>query len=362
MVAVTRVPHVKLLFGILEVNNICSQYSIPCNVDYNKEPFISRSEPLYNNGHVNKKGVKIYTKPLICAIKTKFNNFLLYLFHILKKVCIFAKYYLQKSYQHNKNMIPKIIHYCWLSGEPYPEKIQECIDSWKEVLPDYNFKLWDMTNFDINSVDFVKEAVSVKKWAFAADYIRLYALYTEGGIYLDSDVLVKKSFNSFLYNDFFSAVEYHPYCIQENNTLTLLNEDGSSKIRGQRKPGIGLQAAVIGSIPKHPYIKDVMKWYNNNHFILQDGSYNNEFIAPDVLAMFAEEYGFKFVNKEQRIQNNMLIVPSNVIAGNVGFDINDNTVAIHLTLNSWKPKPTKEGFISRLIKKIKYNRFISYWI
>ncbi len=259
-------------------------------------------------------------------------------------------------------MIPKIIHYCWLSGEPYPEKIQECIDSWKEVLPDYNFKLWDMTNFDINSVDFVKEAVSVKKWAFAADYIRLYALYTEGGIYLDSDVLVKKSFNSFLYNDFFSAVEYHPYCIQENNTLTLLNEDGSSKIRGQRKPGIGLQAAVIGSIPKHPYIKDVMKWYNNNHFILQDGSYNNEFIAPDVLAMFAEEYGFKFVNKEQRIQNNMLIVPSNVIAGNVGFDINDNTVAIHLTLNSWKPKPPKEGFISRLIKKIKYNRFISYWI
>ena len=89
-------------------------------------------------------------------------------------------------------MIPKIIHYCWLSGEPYPEKIQNCIASWKERLPDYKIKLWDMNSFDVNSIDFVREAVSVKKWAFAADYIRLYALYREGGIYLDSDVLVKK--------------------------------------------------------------------------------------------------------------------------------------------------------------------------
>ncbi len=89
-------------------------------------------------------------------------------------------------------MIPKIIHYCWLSSEPYPEKIQNCIDSWKKILPDYEIKLWNMNNFDINSIDFVKEACSVKKWAFASDYIRLYALYNYGGIYLDSDVLIKK--------------------------------------------------------------------------------------------------------------------------------------------------------------------------
>ena len=147
-------------------------------------------------------------------------------------------------------MIPKIIHYCWLSGEPYPEKIRKCIASWKEILPDYTIKLWDMNSFDVNSIDFVREAVSVRKWAFAADYIRLYALYTEGGIYLDSDVLVRKSFNPFLDNDLFSAVEYYPDYVNECNTLSLLNEDGSSKVPGERKPGIGLQAAVIGSIQK----------------------------------------------------------------------------------------------------------------
>lgn len=69
-------------------------------------------------------------------------------------------------------MIPKIIHYCWLSGDPYPEKIQQCIASWKAILPDYKIKLWDMNSFDTNSIDFVKEAVLLKKWAFAADYIR----------------------------------------------------------------------------------------------------------------------------------------------------------------------------------------------
>ena len=257
-------------------------------------------------------------------------------------------------------MIPKIIHYCWLSGEPYPDKIQNCIASWKEILPDYRIRLWDMNSFNVNSIDFVREAISVKKWAFAADYIRLYALCTEGGIYLDSDVLVQKSFDTFLNNDFFTAVEYHPKVIKENDTLSLLNEDGSSKKNGEQKTGIGLQAAVIASIPNHPFIKDAMTWYNDNHFILQDGSFNNLFIAPDVLAMYAEKYGFRFVNEEQHLKNNMLVLPSNIIAGDMDFDIDENTVAIHLTLNSWKPK--KNSFWSFIMKKIKYNRIArKYW-
>jgi len=254
-------------------------------------------------------------------------------------------------------MIPKTIHYCWLSGEPYPDKIKECINSWHKVLPDYKIRLWDMNSFDMNSIDFVKEAVSLKKWAFAADYIRLYALFTEGGIYLDSDVLVKKSFDSFLVNDFFSAVEYRPYVINENNTLSLLNKDGSSKKIGEHKPGIGIQAAVMGSVKNHPYLFDAMTWYRNNHFILEDGSLNNVFIAPDILALYAEQYGFRFVNEMQHLKSNMLILPSNIIAGDLAFDVNDNNVALHLTLNSWKPKKKKD--IKReIIKKIKSNTFL----
>jgi hypothetical protein len=214
-----------------------------------------------------------------------------------------------------------------------------------------------MNSFDTNSIDFVKEAVSLKKWAFEADYIRLYALYTEGGIYLDSDVLVQKSFDPYLANDFFTAVEYHPYVINENNTLERINADGTSKKAGEPKPGIGIQAAVIASAPHHPFLKDVMQWYKENHFILPDGSLNNFFIAPDVLAMYAEKYGFRYANEEQRLQQGMLILPSSIIAGDLNFDVNDSTVALHMTLNSWKPKQKKHP-LRDFIKKLKANVFL----
>ena len=64
------------------------------------------------------------------------------------------------------------------------DQLLTCINSWKEIMPDYEIICWDTKKFDIESIPFVNEACSVKKWAFASDYIRLYALYTEGGIYL----------------------------------------------------------------------------------------------------------------------------------------------------------------------------------
>lgn len=78
-------------------------------------------------------------------------------------------------------MIPKIIHYCWLSDEPIPEKLQRCMDSWKKHMPDWQIVRWSTKNFDIDSVPLVKQAYEAKKWAFAADYIRIYALNKMGG-------------------------------------------------------------------------------------------------------------------------------------------------------------------------------------
>ncbi|MDR1672801.1 MAG: hypothetical protein LBS09_04990 [Bacteroidales bacterium] len=53
----------------------------------------------------------------------------------------------------------------------------------------------------------VKEAYENKKYAFATDYIRLYALHTEGGIYLDADVQVLKDFLSSLTHQSFMGYE-----------------------------------------------------------------------------------------------------------------------------------------------------------
>jgi len=83
-------------------------------------------------------------------------------------------------------MIPKIIHYSWFSGDKYPEDIERYICRWKELLPGYEFVLWDMARLEkeIDS-DFVKEAISQRKWAFAADYTRLFAINKYGGIWFE---------------------------------------------------------------------------------------------------------------------------------------------------------------------------------
>ena len=96
-------------------------------------------------------------------------------------------------------MIPKIIHYCWLSSAPIPKSLQICMNTWKKVLPDYEYMLWNFDRFPKTKSKWVSDAFDNKKYAFAADYIRLYALYNYGGIYLDSDVTVYKSFNELLY-------------------------------------------------------------------------------------------------------------------------------------------------------------------
>ena len=99
-----------------------------------------------------------------------------------------------------KNMIPKVIHYCWFGRNPLPKSAKKCIKSWKTFCPDYEIKEWNEDNFDINSNRYVREAYETGKFAFVSDCARLYALYNYGGIYMDTDVEVLKSFNDILDN------------------------------------------------------------------------------------------------------------------------------------------------------------------
>ena len=69
-------------------------------------------------------------------------------------------------------MIPKIIHYCWLSNDPYPDKIRKCLESWHRYLPDYKFILWNRDSFDIDSVTWTKQAFERKKICLCS---RLYS-------------------------------------------------------------------------------------------------------------------------------------------------------------------------------------------
>lgn len=104
--------------------------------------------------------------------------------------------------------IPKIIHYCWFGNNPIPKRLQYCIQTWKNYLPDYRFYLWNESNTTFDC-DFIRTAYSAKKWAFVADYIRIKAVHDYGGIYLDTDMLLLKSLDDFLDNECFFVAEHH---------------------------------------------------------------------------------------------------------------------------------------------------------
>ncbi len=135
-------------------------------------------------------------------------------------------------------MIPKLIHYCWLSDNPIPKQLYRCMESWRRMLPDYEFVLWDRSRFDLDSVPWVREAYDAGMFAFAADYIRFYAVYTMGGIYLDMDVEVIRSFGVLLERPYFLGEEYtdHP------------------------------EAGIIGAEPHSVLMRWCMEFYHNRHF------------------------------------------------------------------------------------------------
>lgn len=131
-------------------------------------------------------------------------------------------------------MIPKIIHYCWFGHNEKDERSKHCIESWKKNLPNYEIIEWNESNFDINYNDFTKQAYEKQKWAFVSDVTRLYALYKEGGIYMDTDVEVYKPLDQFLNQEGFTGFEdvHYPVC------------------------------ATMGAEPKNPVMKLMLDYYD----------------------------------------------------------------------------------------------------
>lgn len=252
-------------------------------------------------------------------------------------------------------MIPKVIHYCWFNNTPIPPSLRVCMNSWKKVLPDYQWRLWDLNAFDLNSLSWTKEAYEANALAFVADYVRLYALYTEGGIYMDTDVLVKKSFDPFLSYGFFTAIEYHPEMIEADELADeRLESDGTNRFPGTRVPGLGLLSAILGSEKGHPFMAEAMKFYQDRHFIQKDGSWYTNEIAPDVLALAAEKFGLKY-NRfiEQVLDERILIMPSRML-GAAYVQVTEDTVAVHLSKGSWR----KRNWLRSILTKINFYRKI----
>lgn len=224
-------------------------------------------------------------------------------------------------------MIPKIIHFCWLSNDEYPSKIAYCINSWKEKLPDYEVRLWDLSRFDINSSVWCKEAFESRKYAFAADYIRCYALYTEGGIYLDSDVEVLKSFDDLL---------HFPYFIGEEQ-------------------GFNIEPAVMGCEKGWKFMKEMMEYYDNRHFNV-NGAFDMTTLPVIMSDSINRKYKYirmKYLSDFIKDENVFCVFPATYFSpkypNSFKCPVSSYTYSIHHFAASWYPMDKK---IFRLIRRL----------
>ena len=223
-------------------------------------------------------------------------------------------------------MIPKIIHYCWFGKGQMPELAVRCIDSWKKYLPDYELRLWNEDSFDINSVPYVKEAYQSRKFAFVTDYVRLYAIYYEGGVYMDTDVEIIKSVDDLLQLPAFSGFE-------------------SEK---------DIPTGIMASEKKGLWAKEMMEYYDTDrHFILPDGSLDMTSNVT-IISKLMSANGFNLVNSYQNYKNCMHIFPKDYFCpkGRTGIiTLTENTYCIHHFAGSWNSKSglIKQYFFRKIL-------------
>ena len=242
-------------------------------------------------------------------------------------------------------MIPKIIHYCWLSGDPYPKKIRKCLQSWYKIIPEYQFILWDLKKCEDEGIinNWVSEAYKQKKYAFASDYIRLYAVYKYGGIYLDTDVEMTKPFEELLELPYFIGAE----------------------ARGTR-----VEIAAFGADKNSRWIKLCLDYYNNRHFI-KDNCELDMKVMPDIIhETISKNYKIKKISQIHSFTNDSKIFnifPSDWFCANIykkeedikpSYMVSKNTYCIHHFANSWIKKNRFKTFIKNILIKTNIIHYI----
>lgn len=214
------------------------------------------------------------------------------------------------------NKIPKTIHYCWFGRGKKPKIAKKCIKSWKKYLPDYEIIEWNEDNFDINSNLYVKQAYEAKKYAFVTDYVRLYALYNYGGIYMDTDVEVLKSLDKFLEYNAFTGFESEQFCV----------------------------TGIMGSKKKNKMIEEFLLPYKEIKFLNDDGTINQT-TNTSMMTDICKKYGVELNNNQQTV-NSLEIFPKTYFCplnyNNSDSDLSENTYTIHHFAGSWLSKDVKE--------------------
>lgn len=223
-----------------------------------------------------------------------------------------------------ESRIPKMIHFCWFGRTQMPDEVQRCIATWKRVLPDYEIMEWNEDNFCIDTaVPYVKEAYQKEMWAFVSDYVRLYALFTYGGIYFDTDIEVFRPFDEFLDKAAFFGFESNDY----------------------------LTTAVMGCEKHSQIMEQFLEEYKTRHFLLRDGSMDIETTNVVALTRLMEKHGL-ILNGRRQVLDDAVIYPQWYFSPNDFVNLFGRYRARSFTYHhcnaSWNGKKKRTGFAKKL--------------
>ena len=233
-------------------------------------------------------------------------------------------------------MIPKILHYIWFGNNPLTPLAEECLASWKSVMPYWQIMRWDETNFDIAAAPlYVQQAYEARKYAFVSDYVRLWALEQYGGVYVDTDVKVLKSYEPLL-----------------NDTAFIGLEESKAHLPG---------TCVMGCEPHCQWVRDMLALYDGIEFIKPDGSLDlttnvdrmgkyliSKGFIPCRDAQFISEYGL-------RIYTHDYFSP---ITSTRVMRKTKNTYSIHYFAESWREGKKKKGWRDWVITREVINSLV----
>ncbi|MCF0187436.1 MAG: glycosyl transferase [Bacteroidaceae bacterium] len=229
-------------------------------------------------------------------------------------------------------MIPKIIHYCWFGRGEMPELARMCIESWHHFLPDYEYRLWNEDNFDVNANSYTKEAYEARKFAFVTDYVRLWALERFGGIYMDTDVEILKPLDDLLELTAFTGYE------------------GSKHI----PPVTGLMASQKGG----EWVREQLAYYDNRHFRLEDGTLDMT-TNTQIISSIMKVNGFVSDGKYQ-VYKDMHVFPVEYFCPRQTTGeilLTSDTYCDHHFMGTWGDKPSKSRLV-RLVGQKNMTRLI----
>jgi hypothetical protein len=184
------------------------------------------------------------------------------------------------------------------------------MDTWKKYCPDYEIKRWDESTIDLSKFGpYLKEAYDQEEWAFVSDVVRLYALVTEGGIYMDTDIEVVKPLDELLTLEAFMGFEIE------------------TKI----------STGIIGAVPHHPFMEEWYHDYDDRKFVRAE---KTEDVVTNVIRVteLLQNHGLELNNQRQTVKGveifpQMTFSPKSYITGEVEED--PSTMVIHQFSGSW---------------------------